>query len=227
MGRLVARSVAAPTHRHGRAVIALCRRRLNGRFGARLSWVLGVAGVLVALGLVVMGGEALGTREIIVRGVRWLAWLAAPPIALAAAGAPAERDRADGVDVLMGMHGVSDLRLATARGLAAMIEVSYRLGLPAVALCLSVVMATGAWPLLGMLPGLVLFAGWGGMVLGGLGAGCGYFGGARGRSLLLAVVLVPWVIADAWGVPGLSIPGVVDMMLTLFADVTSFGARLP
>jgi len=219
--------VAAPTHRRDRAVIALCRRRLNGRLGARLSWVLGVGGALVVLGLVVVGGESLGTRELIVRGVRWIAWLAAPPIALAAAGAPAERDRADGVDVLVRMHGVSDRRLGVARGVAAMVEVSYRLGLPAVALCLSVVMVGAAWPLLGMLPGLVLFAGWGGLVLGGLGAACGHFGGARGRSLLLAVVLVPWVVADAWGVPGVSIPGAVDMMLTLFADVATFVARVP
>jgi len=223
----VGRSEAVVRQRRHGAVVALCRRRLSARFGARLSWVLGGGAAVVALALVVVGGEGLGTRELVVRAVRWIAWLAAPPILLAVAGAPAERDRADGVDVLVGTHGVSPGRLGVARGMAAMVEVAYRIGWPAVALCVLVALVGSAWPLLAMLPGLVLFAGWAGLVLGGIAAACGHFAGTRGRSLLLLVVLVPWVIADAWGAAGVSIVGAVDMMLSLFADVTTFLGRVP
>jgi hypothetical protein len=225
--RSVARSGEAVSHQRDRAVIALCRRRLSGRLGARLSWVLGLGVTLVALGLVLAGGESLGTRELLLRAVRWMAWLAVPPIALAAAGSPVERDRGDGVDVLVRIHGVSSRRLGMARGVAAMVEVAFRVALPAWTLCVLVAVLTPAWSLLAMLPGLLLFAGWAGLVLGGLGAACGHFGGTRGRSLLLVVVLAPWVVADGWGLPQLSIPGAMDLMLTLFADVASLVARVP
>jgi hypothetical protein len=79
------------------------------------------------------------------------------------------------------------------------------------------------WPLLVMVPGVALFAAWGGALVGGMAAACGHYGGARGRALLAAVVLLPWAVSELWVTPGLSIPGAMDMMLTLFADMSTLG----
>jgi hypothetical protein len=56
-----------------------------------------------------------------------------------------------------------------------------------------------------------------GVTLGGAGAVCGRIGRARGRWLLLAVIVGPWVLADlaghgAWSIPG-ALGAVVDFVL--------------
>ncbi|RLB62441.1 MAG: hypothetical protein DRI90_09070 [Deltaproteobacteria bacterium] len=225
VGQLVSRASTAKLNRRDGAVLALCRYRLSTRFGARLSWLVGIGAALLVFGVTVVGGEAMANRELLIGSMRWIAWLAATPVALAAAAAPAERDRREGVDVLAAIHGVSAVRLELARGLAAMVAIGLRIGLPSLLLCLLMATVGPAWRHLLLVPGVALFAAWGGVLIGGIAAASGHFGGARGRSLLAAVVLLPWLLSELWVTPGLSIPGGMDMMLTFLVDMSTPGVR--
>jgi hypothetical protein len=62
-----------------------------------------------------------------------------------------------------------------------------------------------------------------GVTLGGLAAASGRAAGPRGRSLLAAVVLVPWALADLAGNAAWSIPGALDAFLS-FALAVAGGA---
>jgi hypothetical protein len=120
-------------------------------------------------------------------------------------------------------RGGSSAGLAIARLVAAMTTIARALAIPTLAVALA---ALGTWTPgegLGRLArGLLcaaLFALSGGVVLGSAASLCERALFRRGRSLLLALVLVPWILADLVGRPGLSIPGALDALVSLTLGV--------
>jgi hypothetical protein len=201
------------------ALVSLCHRRLSLRAGARASWVLGILVAGAGAGIAVLGEN----REYLVPEMAvWLAWCMTP-LLFGAASAPRERDRREGIESLVTLRGVGSAELAAARTLAAMLGVLWRMAVPSILLTLAL---ASLEPLRdaamhGAL--LLVFAGAAALLLGTVASLCGEAAGARGRELLVAVVLVPWVIADVTSSPAWSIPGLLGTSLDVL-DVLAMGA---
>lgn len=202
----------------GLGVVSLARRRLRRRGLGRAAAVFGVLiGVGFAALALVLRVEGAPVERLIVKASGLAAWLIGVPVALAAADDRASRDLRDGIDALAAARGVSARSLEGARVLGAMIEATYAMALPLGGLALFLVALAGsparALARLGLTLAAIAFAALAGATLGGLGAACGAVGRARGRLLLLAVLLGPWALAEAYGRPALSIPGALDAAL--------------
>ena len=199
-------------------VVSLCRQRVRRRLGAKLAWLSALV-VAVIFGAVGAGVDA-GTDASVLLGnaMRWLCWLGGGPLVLSVAMSPRARDRQDGVVVLAARHGVGEPGLLTGRFIAAAVEATLRVLVPAL-ICCGIIAAAGrlhAGPVLvaGVMAASLLV----GVSLGGLGASCGLWGGERGRLLLGAVVVLPWAVADQWSVPALSVPGALDAAIVFFVE---------
>jgi len=203
-----------------RAVVALCRERLAARGAARAGTTLAL---LVAVGFAaaaVMLRLADGTEarlEGLTSGAApWIAWLAAAPLALAAAEDRAALDRRDGVEALAAARGVSPAGLESARALAAMTAIARSVGAPLVTLALLTAALAGrgavALHRAADAAGALVFAVAVGVTVGGTAAACSRVGRARGRWLLAAVMVAPWALSDLAGRGGWSIPGALDAL---------------
>ncbi len=204
------------------SLVALCRYRLGRTLGGRLGRAGPIAVLVVAalMGIALLRGQPYSeVRDLVEGAMRWMAWLGAGPLALSIAAAPAERDRADGVELLALIRGWTRTRLAAARVTAAIIAVAARVGPPAVVLCLLLVAVAPSRALelvaLGLAAGA--FSAIAAVVVGVLAAVCGHYGGRRGRGLLLAVVLLPWALSDLLSRPGWSVPGALDAAWTVLS----------
>lgn len=192
-------------------------RTPGARLGRAATWLL----------LVLYGGGAIAQRftEAVPADVlgyapsaaRTAAWLAAGPIALAAANAREQRDATEGIDALVGAFGVTAGALRGARLVAASLACGLAVAIPAIGTAL-VAAALQAAPLDGVLalravPPLAAFAAVAGLLLGLAAVLSDRLTPGRGRSTLVALVVVPWVVADALGWSGASIPGALDAVL--------------
>lgn len=116
------------------------------------------------------------------------------------------------------LYGAGESRLIAGRFVAAGLEAALRIVLPAL-LCCVVFVASGhrlGGPV--VIAGVVAVGLMAGVVLGALGAACGLWGGERGRLALVAIVLLPWAVADQWSVPDSSIPGLFDSAIRFFVE---------
>ncbi|MFT3768629.1 MAG: hypothetical protein QM820_24550 [Minicystis sp.] len=208
-----------------RAQLRASRRARAARIGAWLV-VIGFAGVAV----VVRAGDGAeaSLSGVVARAAYWVVWLAGAPLALAAAEDHGAVDRRDGVQALAAMRGVSAAGLGSARVLAAMAEIASTMGVPLFLLALLTAGLAGragaAMYRVGVGVGAVAFAVVAGVTLGGLGAACGRIGRSRGRWLLAAVVLGPWLLADLAGHGAWSIPGALGAVLDFALGARSAGA---
>ncbi|MCA9624083.1 MAG: hypothetical protein KC731_33900 [Myxococcales bacterium] len=198
------------------ALIALCRARLARRWGARLGWVgailVGLAGLAAAPDLEVVEGS----RALLGGTLRWACWLGAGPLLLSAVAAPAQRDRREGITTLAALRGAPPFQLALARALAVIIEATLRLGAPVLVLALSLLAQAAARPLdvAGVLAAVVVA----GALLGAAAAVCGEAAGRRGLAVFLAVVGVPWALADFGIWPAISLPHLVGGVVAYLAE---------
>lgn len=204
-----------------RGAVALSRARLRTLGGARvartLAWLaaLGFAGTAVVLR--VSDGADASLSGLVVSASHWIPWLAGAPLALAAAEDRRALDRHDGIEALAAARGLSPVGLESARVLAAMAEIASVIAVPLVVLALVTAALAGGGgialhrAMLGL--GAVGFALVAGVTLGGVGSACGRLGRARGRWLLVAVVLGPWMLADLAGHGAWSIPGALGAVL--------------
>jgi hypothetical protein len=196
-----------------RPTLSLSLRRLRGTLGVRFGAVVGLV-----VGFVFSSAAASGH-------VRWanvigaLVWLGAGPVALSAAHAPRLRDQKDGVEVMVALRGVGAAALRRARVFAAAIVGGVVILVPTliVAATVLVVAATGAVAVRCAVAALVAAAG--GALVGTVGSVCGEIGERRGRSLLLAVVIVPWALSGYWRIPSLSLVGLVEAGLSAVRGV--------
>jgi hypothetical protein len=174
----------------------------------------------------VEGGSG-SVRAWVELGTRWLAWVAGAPLALAIARDRITQDREDGIDTLAACRGISPAALESIRMLAAMEQVARAIGIPAVVVC--GVFTAMAGSLDAALAGLRLvlavavFSVVAGVVVGATAAVCGRIGRRRGRSLLLAVVLGPWLLASLAGPSVWSIPGVLNALLVFLLRLATSG----
>ena len=208
-----------------RAVVALCRGRLLGsraaRVGQTLAMLCAAGFAAAALTLRFSDGADAALDGLTVTASHWIAWIAGAPLAFAAAEDHGARDRRDGVEALAAARGISPTALDSARVLGAMSAVGWTLGAPLAALAIFTAALSGrgsvALHRLGIGLATLAFAGVAAVTLGGIGSVCGRVGRARGRWLLAAVVLGPWVLADlagrgAWSIPG-ALGAVLDFLL--------------
>ena len=206
-----------------RAAVALGRARLRATTGGRMALVAAVGVALVhAIALLVVRETGAGPAALdatLRSAAQWLAWAAAAPLALAAANDRPAADRRDGIDALAAARGAPSSELHAARALAAMQQVALIIGAPAALLALLGAALAGstdaALRLASVGAGALVFALAAGVTLGGLAAASARLAGPRGRSLLAALVLIPWALGDLAGRATWSIPGALDALLTL------------
>ncbi len=204
---------------HGPA-FNLAARRLSGSFGVRV----GAVGAL-AVGLAFAASAATGDAGP-AHVVRAACWVGAGPAALTAARAPGLRDRMDGVDVLVALRGVSARGLQRIRLSVAAFVGGLLVFVPTLLVSMTAMVATPTANLALRGVTLSILAALVGALIGALGAACGEIGRDRGRSLLAAVVVVPWILADLWSTPSLSLIGLVDAsvsVVTSWAGVHGWG----
>lgn len=215
----------------GRGLHALAVRRLRASAGGRIALVLSIPVVLafggIAVALRSVDGSLASLEGLVPTAATWLAWLAAAPLALAAARDRRLVDRREGVDALAAARGFSASTLEAARSLGAMTAIATSLGVPLVALAIFTAALAGtprlALTRLGVAVLAAAFAVVAGVTLGGLASICARVGRARGRLLLFAVVAGPWVLADVLGHGAWSIPGALAAVL----DFTLRGGQGP
>ncbi len=216
--------------RRTRAVVALCRGRLLAGRGVRsarfLAGTCAAGFAAAALTVRFTDGADASIAGLTVTAAPWIAWIAGAPLALAAAEDHAAVDRREGVEALAAARGISAASLDAARVLGAMTAVAWAIAAPlgALALLTAALAGRGAVVLdrLGVGLAALAFAGVAGVTLGGAGAVCGRLGRARGRWLLAAVVIGPWILADLAGRGAWSIPGALGATLDFL-----LGARGP
>jgi len=205
----------------GRGLVALAARRLRASAGGRIATlasipvVLAFAGIAVALRSV--DGSLAPLEGLVPTAARWLAWVVAAPLALAAARDRRLLDRREGLDALAAARGFSASAVESARALGAMTSITAALGVPLVVLTLFTAALAGSVGLavarLGLAVLAAVFAVITGVTLGGLASICARAGRARGRLLFFTVVTGPWMLADLLGHGAWSIPGVLAAVL--------------
>ncbi|MSP24671.1 MAG: hypothetical protein EXR75_05805 [Myxococcales bacterium] len=178
---------------------ALARRRLRASLWARIGWFFAwLPPVAVCFG--VLGDAPTDLSEasaLLVEGMRLSAWGGAAGVALAAAGPLAVLDREEGIDALVVFHGGNSNSLPRMRWFAAVVECALRVATPSLLACLVLAVATRSFLLLSFAPGITAFAILVGVAFGSLATACGELGRRRGRSLLVLLVLVPWLLAQS------------------------------
>jgi hypothetical protein len=215
----------------GRGLVALAARRLRASAGGTIATLAAIPVVLafggIALAIRSVDGSLAPLSGVVPTAARWLAWVAAAPLALAAARDRRLLDRRAGLDALAAARGFSASALEAARALGAMTTITAALGVPLIALTLFTAALAGSVGLavarLGLAALAAVFAGIVGVTLGGLAAICARVGRGRGRLLFIAVVTGPWVLADLLGHGAWSVPGVLAAVL----DFTLRGGAVP
>jgi len=214
-----------------RPLVALARRRLRsalgGRLGALAGALLAVGFGVVVIALRVGDGASASFGGLLATAARWIAWGAGAPVALTAAGDRAAVDRADGIEALAASRGYHRASLESARTAAAMAQASLSIGAPLAALSLASIALAGSisaalrHAALGL--GIAAFSIMTGVMIGGVAAASGRAAGPRGRWLLAAIILVPWVLSDLFGYRAWSIPGALDAALGFLVRASGLG----
>jgi hypothetical protein len=206
-----------------RALVTLLRGALARRWGVKAARVYAVLLSISVTGtiwfLVRRFGPDVTTVSLVARAAALLTWIAGGVAALALAAPPKDVALVNGIAALASSHGLDDRTIARAE-LAATIRVLAEVifvPVAGIALFVSLFVARGTldggiWPILGS----VLFAAVAAILIGVVVVACRWWGGRRGRALLLTMVLVPFVLADlllpARSGELLSIPGILQLI---------------
>lgn len=215
-----------------RGAVALARARLRGSGGARaaraVTWLVAMGFAAMAVVLRVADGADAALAGVILTAAPWIAWLAGAPLALAVAEDRRALDRREGVESLAAARGLSPAGLDSARVLAAMAEIAWAIAAPLLGLSLLTAALAGHGGValhratLGVwTAGFAVVAG---VTLGAVASACGRLGRARGRWLLVAVVVGPWMLADLAGHGAWSIPGALGAVLDFALGARQVGA---
>lgn len=206
---------------------ALARSRLAQ---ATLSRVGFVSGMSLALSLVVFAivvrasdGASAPLDGLVDVGAASITCVAAIPATLAAAADRRTADREGGIEALSAMRGVHVAQLELARAYAAMVHIARSTALPLVTLCLAIAALSSTLAMavqrIATTLGLISFAVMVGVVLGSVATLSARIGGRRGKLVVSAIVLLPWLIGGLFGRSIYSIPGALDAALTLILDL--------
>ena len=119
---------------------------------------------------------------------------------------------------LLARYGAGGARLTWGRFVAAAVETTLRILVPAMICCAMIAVAGRLYAGPVLIAGVLATSLIAGVMLGVVGAGCGLWGGDRGRIVLLALVILPWAVADQWAMPSLSVPGAIDAAIVFFVE---------
>ncbi len=188
------------------------------RVGRAATWLLLIAyagGAVLQRFTEATPADVLGYAPM---AARTAAWLAAGSIALAAANGRELRDDREGIGALAASFGIGRAELRGARVVATLRACALAIAIPAggtaLAACALQSGPMEALSALRMVPAVALFAAVAGAAIGLTAAVADRLWPDRGRSALVALVIVPWLLSDAMGWPGASIPGALDAVLT-------------
>jgi hypothetical protein len=214
-----------------RALIILLRGALGRRWGVRAARIYAVMVSISATAtiwiLVRAFGPDLTTVSLVARSSALLTWIAGGIAALSLAAPPKDAALALGIAALASSRGHDDKTIARAEMAATIRLLGEVIVVPVagIALFVSLIIAGGRldgaiWPILGS----VLFGVVAAALLGIVTSACRRWGGPRGRTLLMVVVLVPWILSEALlpmrGAQLLSLPGLLGRIWqTLTAGV--------
>lgn len=173
-------------------------------------------------------GQGARVGNVPARAALVLAWTSGVIVAWWNATDRAAADRSDGILSLARCHGLSLASLPAARAVAASLRLSLLLMFALLPVSLASAFAAPAWPLLlsrlaAMLP-LALFAVVAGLVGGALASACSALSPRHGRSLLTAVVLLPWAldgVVTAGRAGAGSLPGLLSTLASLASRMGS------
>ncbi len=207
------------------ALVHLLDRRLRGHLAAQAAKALSV---LIALGYaaLVVGVSVSGAESevghVVTSALRWLTWIGAGGVALAATG-PGRSADDDGVLDLAAQRGFSQREIALARSLSVARRALRVAGLPAVAVALVAVATSGSLALLPqralLLAGVCAYC----FVLAGVCALtvalCRAVSRERARWLLVLVVVLPHAARSLWS----HVPSIPALFANLLSGLASFG----
>lgn len=210
---------------------ALMRSRLARTTLSRVGFVSGMslALALVVFALIVRASEgpAAPLDGLLDAGAASIAFVAAAPTTLAAATDRRTSDREGGIEALAAMRGLHVARLELARTYAAMMHIARATAFPLMTLALAItaLASSGAMALrrIGITLGLVFFSAIVGVVLGSVAALSTRIGGRRGKLVVSAIVLLPWMIGELFDRGLYSIPGALNAALSLILDLGNQG----
>jgi hypothetical protein len=187
-------------------------------------WLSVAAGVLFALFVLVLAakGRAHEVVPVARRCALVVAWIAGTLLGAWCASDLPARDEADGVAALGARHGLGAADLGAGRALAATLAVASLVLGASLVPALAVLAVSPSWHALGrrllaLLP-LAAFAAGVGVVAGALASACGAVAPRRARSLLAALIFVPWALEGAlW--PAHASVGSLPSLLGSLADL--------
>lgn len=209
----------------------------SARMTASLSWRLarfigGGVAVVMTLSVVYLAvaGHGDDVQGAVTRTAVWVAWLGGTLMASWCAADRAGIDRKEGIEALARLHGIGAKELAWSRLLASTLRVSALVAFSSLPVAIAAMAASpsvgvGLSRLLSLLP-LGAFALGVGLTAGAVATGCGWLSPRRGRSWLIAVVIVPWSL-DGLLVPTrasvTSLPGLLGWLADLITRVGGAG----
>jgi hypothetical protein len=215
-----------------RTLVALLRKVLASRWGIRAARIYaGILAVSITATIWVMS-EKHGPDEtalsLLGRAVAMLTWIAGGIATLTLAVPAKDVASAQGIAALASSRGLDDEAIARAEMAASVRILVEVIALPTVAIGVFVFafvlggrLQGAVWPILGA----VTFGLLASVVLGAVASGCRLWGGAQGRSWLLAVVFLPWMVEELvlGGRKGgyLSIPGLLGHVWETLTAVNS------
>lgn len=169
-------------------------------------------------------GQGARVGNVPARAALVLAWTSGLLVASWNATDRASADRSDGILSLAQRHGLSEASLPAARAVAASLRLSALLMLALLPVALASTFAAPDWTLvlarLAALAPLALFAVAAGLVGGAVASACGALSPRHGRSLLTAIVLLPWAL-DGVVTAGRAGAGSLPGMLSALASLAS------
>ena len=204
-----------------RALVRFCSRAQKGLWGLRLgriySFGVGFSYAVLAL----LGPASLATSaQLWARALGTASWVAGVG-ALSLATDLGARDTAQGLTGLARLRGVGELELERARTIAGTLRLSATVLVPGLLLALTILLRFRT--LHGLVVALVLalftvpYAALVGGTLAPLARACSGWLPSRGRLLLLALVLGPWLFGSGVGLQVPSLPGAFAWLLEQMA----------
>jgi hypothetical protein len=215
-----------------RTLVALLRKVLASRWGIRAARIYAGMLAISITAMIWVISEKHGPDDtalsLVGRAVAMLTWIAGGIATLALAGPSKDVASAQGIAALASSRGLDDEALSRAEMAASIRILVEVIVLPTVAIGVFVFafvvggrLQGAAWPILGAITFGLLAS----VVLGAVASGCRRWGGAQGRSWLLAVVFLPWMVEElvSGGHKGgyLSIPGLLGRVWETLTAVNS------
>jgi hypothetical protein len=222
---LTAESVSPKPFLVPRSLVRLCSSAQRGLWGLRLGRLYGIGiGISYAL-LVFVGPASLATStKLWARALGAASWVAGVG-ALSLATDLATRDAAQGITGLARLRGFGERQLESARVVAGALRLTITVLLPGLMLALATLLrfrtVHGTAVAFALAFVTVPYAALVGTSLAALGRACSSWLPGRGRLLLLALVLGPWLLGSGLGLPVPNLPGAFAWLLERVAKGVS------